>query len=75
LFFCRCGLLIRAVRTVSFLFPFANSIGADSYFRDAAVAVETVKQYMVKRQGSALAARACAATLPPRLGRRHSGMT
>ena len=37
---------------------FANSIGADSYCRDAAVAVETAKQYMAKRQGSALAARA-----------------
>jgi len=36
----------------------ANSIGADSYCRDAAVAVETAKQYMAKRQGSALAARA-----------------
>jgi len=36
---------------------FANSIGADSYCRDAAVAVETAKQYMAKRQGSALAAR------------------
>jgi hypothetical protein len=35
-----------------------NSIGADSYCRDAAVAVETAKQYMAKRQGSALAARA-----------------
>jgi methanogenic corrinoid protein MtbC1 len=37
---------------------FANSIGADSYCRDAAVAVETAKQYMAKRQGSAMAARA-----------------
>ena len=36
---------------------FANSIGADSYCRDAAVAVETAKQYMAKKQGSALAAR------------------
>jgi methanogenic corrinoid protein MtbC1 len=36
---------------------FANSIGADSYCRDA-VAVETAKQYMAKGQGSALAARA-----------------
>ena len=36
---------------------FANSIGADSYCRDAAVAVETAKQYMAKRQGSALAGR------------------
>src|SRR5206468_344657 len=36
---------------------FANSIGADSYCRDAAVAVETAKQYMAKRQGSAMAAR------------------
>ena len=37
---------------------FANAIGADAYCRDAAVAVETAKQYMAKRQGSALAARA-----------------
>ena len=37
---------------------FANSIGADSYCRDAAVAVETAKQYMAKRRGSAMAARA-----------------
>jgi methylmalonyl-CoA mutase cobalamin-binding domain/chain len=35
---------------------FANSIGADAYCRDAAVAVETAKSYMAKRQGSALAA-------------------
>ncbi len=34
---------------------FANSIGADAYCRDAAVAVETAKQFMAKRQGSALA--------------------
>src|ERR671924_1059203 len=33
---------------------FANSIGADAYCRDAAVAVETAKSYMAKRQGSAL---------------------
>ena len=37
---------------------FANSIGADAYCRDAAVAVETAKTYMAKRQGSALAAKA-----------------
>ncbi len=33
---------------------FANSIGADAYCRDAAVAVETAKAFMAKRQGSAL---------------------
>jgi methylmalonyl-CoA mutase cobalamin-binding domain/chain len=33
---------------------FANSIGADAYCRDAAVAVETAKTFMSKRQGSAL---------------------
>jgi len=32
---------------------FAESIGADAYCRDAAVAVETAKQFMAKRQGSA----------------------
>jgi methanogenic corrinoid protein MtbC1 len=37
---------------------FANSIGAHRYCRDAAVAVETAKQYMANRQGSAMAARA-----------------
>src|SRR6202790_4004613 len=31
---------------------FANSVGADAYCRDAAVAVETGKSYMSKRQGS-----------------------
>jgi methylmalonyl-CoA mutase cobalamin-binding domain/chain len=31
---------------------FANSVGADAYCRDAAVAVETAKSYMLKRQGS-----------------------
>ena len=31
---------------------FANSVGADAYCRDAAVAVETAKSYMTKRQGS-----------------------
>ena len=31
---------------------FANSIGADAYCRDAAVAVETAKTFMSKRQGS-----------------------
>jgi len=34
---------------------FSQSVGADAYCRDAAVAVETAKQYMAKRQGSALA--------------------
>ena len=34
---------------------FANAIGADAYCRDAAVAVETAKSWMAKRQGSALA--------------------
>ncbi len=33
---------------------FANSVGADAYCRDAAVAVETAKQFMAKRQGTAL---------------------
>jgi methylmalonyl-CoA mutase cobalamin-binding domain/chain len=37
---------------------FANSIGADAYCRDAAVAVETAKSFMSKRQGSAFAAKA-----------------
>jgi methylmalonyl-CoA mutase cobalamin-binding domain/chain len=37
---------------------FAESIGADAYCRDAAVAVETAKSYMAKRQGSAMAAKA-----------------
>src|SRR5437867_6565542 len=37
---------------------FANSIGADAYCRDAAVAVETAKSFMSKRQGSALAGKA-----------------
>ena len=32
---------------------FAENIGADAYCRDAAVAVETAKAYMAKRQGSA----------------------
>ena len=32
---------------------FANAIGADAYCRDAAVAVETAKTFMAKRQGSA----------------------
>jgi methylmalonyl-CoA mutase cobalamin-binding domain/chain len=31
---------------------FANAIGADAYCRDAAVAVETAKQFMARRQGS-----------------------
>jgi methylmalonyl-CoA mutase cobalamin-binding domain/chain len=37
---------------------FANSVGADAYCRDAAVAVETAKSFMAKRQGSALAKKA-----------------
>jgi methylmalonyl-CoA mutase cobalamin-binding domain/chain len=37
---------------------FAESIGADAYCRDAAVAVETAKQFMAKRQGSAAAQQA-----------------
>jgi methylmalonyl-CoA mutase cobalamin-binding domain/chain len=31
---------------------FANSVGADAYCRDAAVAVETAKKFMMHRQGS-----------------------
>jgi len=34
---------------------FANSVGADAYCRDAAVAVETAKNFMSKRQGSVAA--------------------
>ncbi len=34
---------------------FANAIGADAYCRDAAVAVETARSFMAKRQGSAFA--------------------
>jgi methanogenic corrinoid protein MtbC1 len=34
---------------------FAESIGADAYCRDAAVAVETAKTFMARRQGSAQA--------------------
>jgi methylmalonyl-CoA mutase cobalamin-binding domain/chain len=34
---------------------FANSIGADAYCRDAAVAVETAKSFTARRQGSAQA--------------------
>ncbi len=34
---------------------FANSIGADAYCRDAAVAVETAKSFMARRQGSVAA--------------------
>lgn len=34
---------------------FADSVGADAYCRDAAVAVETAKTWMSKQQGSALA--------------------
>ena len=35
---------------------FADSVGADAYCRDAAVAVETAKEWMSRRQGTALAA-------------------
>ena len=34
---------------------FGKAVGADAYCRDAAVAVETAKSFMAKRQGSALA--------------------
>jgi methylmalonyl-CoA mutase cobalamin-binding domain/chain len=34
---------------------FAESIGADAYCRDAAIAVETAKTFMTRRQGSAQA--------------------
>ena len=34
---------------------FADAIGADAYCRDAAVAVETAKSFMARRQGSAQA--------------------
>ncbi len=37
---------------------FANAIGADAYCRDAAVAVETARSFMAKRQGSAFAKKA-----------------
>src|SRR5215470_5582872 len=37
---------------------FAQNIGADAYCRDAAVAVETAKSFMSKRQGSAFAKKA-----------------
>ncbi len=37
---------------------FAQSIGADAYCRDAAVAVETAKAFMAKRQGSVAARQA-----------------
>ncbi len=40
---------------------FADSIGADSYCRDASMAVETAKQFMIGRQGS-VAAREAAGT-------------
>ncbi len=36
---------------------FADAIGADAYCRDAAVAVETAKAFMARRQGSAQASR------------------
>ena len=35
---------------------FAENIGADAYCRDAAVAVDTAKEWMSRRQGSALSA-------------------
>lgn len=34
---------------------FADAVGADAYCRDAAIAVETAKQFMTKRQGTAQA--------------------
>jgi methanogenic corrinoid protein MtbC1 len=37
---------------------FAQNIGADAYCRDAAVAVETAKSFMSKRQGSVAAQQA-----------------
>jgi methylmalonyl-CoA mutase cobalamin-binding domain/chain len=40
---------------------FANAIGADAYCRDAAVAVETAKRFMAKRQGSVQARAAAGA--------------
>jgi methylmalonyl-CoA mutase cobalamin-binding domain/chain len=40
---------------------FANAIGADAYCRDAAVAVETAKQMMARRQGSVQQLQAAAA--------------
>jgi 5-methyltetrahydrofolate--homocysteine methyltransferase len=39
---------------------FAESVGADAYCRDAAVAVETAKSFMARRQGSAAAMAAAA---------------
>jgi methanogenic corrinoid protein MtbC1 len=39
---------------------FAESVGADAYCRDAAVAVETAKTFMARRQGSAAAVAAAA---------------
>jgi len=39
---------------------FAESVGADAYCRDAAVAVETAKSFMARRQGSAAAVAAAA---------------
>jgi methylmalonyl-CoA mutase cobalamin-binding domain/chain len=36
---------------------FAENVGADAYCRDAAVAVETAKSFMARRQGSAAAQR------------------
>ena len=40
---------------------FANSVGADAYCRDAAVAVETARQMMARRQGSMQQLQAAAA--------------
>jgi methylmalonyl-CoA mutase cobalamin-binding domain/chain len=40
---------------------FAQNIGADAYCRDAAVAVETAKNFMAKRQGSVAAQQAAKA--------------
>jgi len=39
---------------------FANSVGADAYCRDAAIAVETAKSFMARRQGSAASLEATA---------------
>jgi 5-methyltetrahydrofolate--homocysteine methyltransferase len=39
---------------------FANAIGADAYCRDAAVAVETARAMMARRQGSMAAQQAAA---------------
>jgi methanogenic corrinoid protein MtbC1 len=39
---------------------FAQNIGADAYCRDAAVAVETARSFMAKRQGSVASQQAAA---------------